>query len=449
MVFAFLNERWHPATRLVGKIKTLIDSGQFDDADRLADKGLLRHREHAAILEQHAYSAHNSGRYAEARDRWDRLRTRRPTSVMAWAGGACNRRELGDNVDAADLILEALDRYPRNALLLSEAHRIFLKLSGGDGRDKLKAVLLTNDGDPDESLGYAHAFTLPPGASASDAATTSRQARSSDIVRALSLLTPFETDGRKVRIGPAGDGGYILLDSLDPRQAVLSYGIGFGYDFDRQMAARGHAVSMFDHTIPPLDPSDPNMSFFSEGLAGRSQPDASLYTVADHLERHRIAGDRMILKMDAEGAEYEAFDSMDEGVLARFEQMSIEFHFLDRLDRPAFREVFIRVFEKINARFTLFHVHANNGGGPDVFAFIGGLPIPNVLELSYVRTSSVERRPNETAYPTDLDFPCHEARDQRLWIYPFLPAGIGLEALRQSWEFTELLAGGFRTMPSQ
>lgn len=446
MLLAFLNSRSNAAARLAGKIKSLVDLGQFEEADRLADKGLRRYPEHAAILEQYAFGAHNSGRHADARDRWDRLRACQPRSVMAWAGGACNRRELGDSAGAAELILEALDRYPRNALLLSEAHRIFLKLKPGEARAKLKAIL-TGCGDPDETQQYARAFTLPPGSSASiDPIPISAGSRASDIVKALSLLTPYETGKQKVRIGPPGDGGYILLDLLNAGQAVLSYGIGFQYDFDREMASRGHDVYMFDHTIPPLDLTPGHMSFFSEGLAGHSEPDSRLYTVADHLDRHGIAGDRLILKMDAEGAEYEAFDTMAESVLARFEQMSIEFHFLEMLDKPTFREVFIRVFEKINAHFTLFHVHANNGGGPDTFAFVGGLPIPNLLELSYVRTSLIERRANATAYPTELDFPCHQARDQRLWIYPFLPTGIDQETLRASWEFTELLAGGFKAV---
>ena len=66
---------------------------------------------------------------------------------------------------------------------------------------------------------------------------------------ALSLLTPYDVDIPKIRIGPKTDGGYVLLDRFEVGQPVLSYGISTEFQFDIEMAERGHCVYMFDHTI--------------------------------------------------------------------------------------------------------------------------------------------------------------------------------------------------------
>jgi hypothetical protein len=89
------------------------------------------------------------------------------------------------------------------------------------------------------------------------------------IYEALALLTPYDIDVPKVRIGPNHDGGYVLADRFTPAtQPVMSYGISTQYDFDREMAERGHKVFMFDHTIGGIVDPLPNMLFFREGVAG-------------------------------------------------------------------------------------------------------------------------------------------------------------------------------------
>lgn len=245
------------------------------------------------------------------------------------------------------------------------------------------------------------------------------------VVAALSLLTPFDVDKRKVRIGPPGDGGYVFVDDIQPEQAVLSYGIGKEFRFDELMARRGHDVYMFDHTIDgAATRRHPKMRFFREGVAGVSDPAASLHTVMDHLERNGIEGDRLIMKMDVEGAEFDALAALPAAVLKRFEQIVFEIHGLYRLGDPAFRARFTEVIGRLNEELTLFHVHANNFDGPDALRIVGGVPVSNLLELSYVRTATVKRSPSRTLYPTELDYPNTPKADKLLWFYPFAPTGI-------------------------
>jgi hypothetical protein len=239
------------------------------------------------------------------------------------------------------------------------------------------------------------------------------------VVEALSLLTPFDIDKFKVRIGPPSDGGYVFVDDISPDQAIISYGISTEYRFDAEMAERGHDVWMFDHTIEGVNVTNPRMHFYKEGVAGVSRPDDRLYSIEDHLNKYGVQGDRMILKMDVEGAEWDAILATSDSVLARFEQIVIEIHGLALLDDEVFRSKFVKTLRRINRLFTLHHVHGNNCDG---IRFAGGFPVSNLLELSYVKTMSVVRRPSRTLYPTAYDHPnVGHLRDKLLWFFPFLP----------------------------
>ena len=244
------------------------------------------------------------------------------------------------------------------------------------------------------------------------------------VIEALALLTPFDIDIQKRRIGPPGDGGYVFADRLSPSQAVLSYGIGSEYRFDRIMAEAGHTVHMFDHTIAGIERPHPNMLWRREGVAGFSDPANGLYSIEDHLNQHAIEGDGLILKIDVEGAEFDAIGLASDETLARFEQVVIEVHHLAHLANEAFRSHATRMLRKLNRHFTLFHVHANNCDGPDHLNVVCGLPLSNLLELSYVKTSLVNRAPSRTLYPTAFDFPNVPAKDKLLWFFPFLPTSV-------------------------
>jgi hypothetical protein len=259
------------------------------------------------------------------------------------------------------------------------------------------------------------------------------------IINALSLLTPFDIDKPKVRIGPCTDGGYIFVDDFTPEQNIVSYGISTEYRFDKELAVRGHHVFMFDHTIEGIEDPHANMHFFREGVTGQTNQAASMYSIADHLERHDIKGNRLILKMDVEGAEFDALIQTPDAVLARFEQIVLEVHWLNHLPNENYLAAFVTMFRKINRIFTLFHVHANNFDGPDVFHVVGGHPVPCLLELSYVRTSTVERRRSNTLYPTSLDFANTSQRDKLLWMFPFIPATVDKEAFALCADRVDLL----------
>ena len=72
------------------------------------------------------------------------------------------------------------------------------------------------------------------------------------------------------------------------------------------------------------------------------------------------------------------------------------------------------------ARFTLCHVHANNFCTVRILADC--FPIPETLELTYIRSDLVTRTPSRTFYPTEIDEPNYpQFPELLLWYFPFLP----------------------------
>lgn len=240
-----------------------------------------------------------------------------------------------------------------------------------------------------------------------------------DVFETLSLLTPWDINVPKVRIGSRGDGGYVVADNLRSDQSIISLGVGDETSFDVELAKAGFHVWQFDHTVPHTPVVHPNITFTREGIAGTDQPEKALYTIDTHAKRHDIALDGAILKMDVEGAEWDVLEHIPVHTLEKFDQILIELHGLGRIARPKFAPRFRAVLKKLNAAFTLFHVHANNARP---LVSVDSFVTPALLEVSLIRTDLITRKPSQTWYPTALDAANVVNRpDLRLWLYPFAP----------------------------
>ncbi|HEX3982396.1 MAG TPA: hypothetical protein VHX12_01760 [Acidisoma sp.] len=245
-------------------------------------------------------------------------------------------------------------------------------------------------------------------------------ARQRGVFETLALLTPSDLRGeRKIRIGGPGDGGYVLVDRLRPGQPVMSFGVGPSVTFDLDLAERGHSVLLFDHTIARLPGEHARFTWFAEGVAAAVDPARGLFTFADHMAKLPPGADAPILKMDVEGVEWEVLTETSIALLRRFEQIVLELHGLPQLDDPRFRGMVWRALASLSSAFTLAHVHANNFGG---IQMVSGFPVPDALEVTYIRSDLVLSAPSMTYYPTPLDTGnCLDWPDLPLWFYPFAP----------------------------
>ena len=206
----------------------------------------------------------------------------------------------------------------------------------------------------------------------------------------------------KVRIGSQSDGGYVVPSIARASSLVVSIGIGNEISFDRELAERGAHILQFDHTIPGPPLEHPAMQYFKIGWSPFDGDTLwSLRTMMSHADwthaRHPV------LKFDTEGAEWEAIDHTAIDDLDRFSVIVGEFHDLDRLGERAFFEKARAVFSKLAERHACVHLHGNNFSG---FATVLGIPVPKVVELSYVHRSRVlVGGPSSEPLPGPLDRP--------------------------------------------
>jgi hypothetical protein len=249
------------------------------------------------------------------------------------------------------------------------------------------------------------------------------------VFEVLTLLRPYDIDVEKIRVGPRQDGGYIVANKFAPSQVVLSYGIGSQTEFDHHLASLGHTVYMFDHTIDAPKLTLPNMHFVKEGI-GIYDGDL-VKTLDTHLTKIGTpAVEHAVLKLDVEGAEWDVIPTWSQMTLRRFDQITMEVHGLDWLATPAVQDKVKAALTNIDKQFTLFHVHANNYVPLTV---VEGFAICGCLELSFIRSSLVNRQPSKSLFPTSLDWPNNPAtNDHLLWFYPFLPSSVSTEAFASS-----------------
>lgn len=118
--------------RRLAKATALIAATRLFEAEAQLSDAVERWPNDFDVRLQHAFCAHNSGRYDDALERWDRIRAQWPECAMAWSGSACNARELGRLEEARSIIAEAHRRFPTDLIALSEGIRIYDQLRASD-----------------------------------------------------------------------------------------------------------------------------------------------------------------------------------------------------------------------------------------------------------------------------------------------------------------------------
>ena len=227
------------------------------------------------------------------------------------------------------------------------------------------------------------------------------------IRRTFSCLSPNDVAGmRKLRIGGMNDGGYVMYDRFDHIGAAYSLGVGGDVSWDLEMAHRGIPVHQYDHTVSGPPSQHPLFSFNKKGIA--PVDGGEFLSIPTILRQNGHAGRRdLILKIDIECAEWDAFDAASREDLSSFEQIVIELHGFLRFAEPEWRAKTQRVLGKLFSTHIPYHVHANNWAD---FQIMEGVPVPDVLEVSYLRRDEHVFTPSTATFPTAFDIPCHPDR---------------------------------------
>jgi hypothetical protein len=238
-------------------------------------------------------------------------------------------------------------------------------------------------------------------------------------IEILQLLRPVEIEGlNKIRVGRANDGGYVMLDDFSGVKTAYSIGIKDDTSWDRGIADRGIDLFQYDHTIDALPEKNPRFRWFKIGLAAIANREQSMDTLTSMIHRNGHQRDnKIILKMDIEGAEWDVFGTMRSEEIQRFGQIVCEFHGFQYIVEPMFSAKILKAFKNITQTHRLVHVHANNN---TAYAIVGGVPIPAVLEITFGRVIDRRYHPSNETFPTALDMPCFPGRaDYALGTFTF------------------------------
>ncbi len=224
------------------------------------------------------------------------------------------------------------------------------------------------------------------------------------VTRLLCLLSPLRPLGfRKVRVGGPADGGYVMVDDFPSDPICYSLGIGGDVSWDLAMAARNAMVYQYDHTIQRSPVDHPAFRFFRFGIgASDAEPRMTTLTSALAQNGHQDAGN-LILKMDIEDSEWSVLGATPESCLAQFSQIVIEFHGLTRAADKFWISQAEKVLRKMRRTHLPVHVHGNNWG---CYTLVHGVPVPDVLEVTYLSRAGYTFGTTDETFPTVLDRPC-------------------------------------------
>ncbi len=215
----------------------------------------------------------------------------------------------------------------------------------------------------------------------------------------IAALRPLDGGAELIRLGPEGDGGYLLPNDLDGIEYCFSPGVSTESGFEADLAQRGVKVFLADFSVDEPAESNPNFIFDKKFVGALS--DATFMTL-DEWKDAKIPGyeDDLILQMDVEGAEFETLLSASSGLLAQFRVMIIEFHYLQELFNKPFFVLASRVFEKLLQTHRVVHIHPNNCCGS---VKSKGLEIPRVAEFTFYRRDRLRQEGYRRTFPHSLD----------------------------------------------
>lgn len=200
----------------------------------------------------------------------------------------------------------------------------------------------------------------------------------------LNLFQVEKIEGTLTRIGGTGDGSYMIAKQDFANCLLLSGGISDNNDFEFELANLGIRCIQFDGSITEPPKKHQNLAFYPQYLGQRSNQvslDEMLRLGEAHFE-HKFSS--RILKLDIEGAEWSFLDNEN---LSQFNQIVLELHGLSDIFSKNKSGSMQYLVKHLVEYFFLVYVNGNNCCG---FVEIGGTPIPNVIEVTFVNRKNFQ-----------------------------------------------------------
>jgi len=219
--------------------------------------------------------------------------------------------------------------------------------------------------------------------------------------RLICRLRPKDCGYELIRIGAAGDGGYLIPNDLSGIEYCFSPGVSTISDFENQLADMGIRSFLADYSVECPSITRPELVFDKKFLGCGNY--GNYMTLSAWKEKYlRGYEGELLLQMDIEGSEYCVIMNASEECLDQFRIMVIEFHDLHKLfDAVTFR-LFAACFEKLLQHFHVAHLHPNNMGGS---VKVGEIEVPKYLEVTFLNNRRIHQAKNRLSFPHPLDAP--------------------------------------------
>jgi hypothetical protein len=224
-------------------------------------------------------------------------------------------------------------------------------------------------------------------------------------LQVLRAMRPYTRVGqKKIRLGRFNDGGYVMIDDFTKAEAAYSFGINDDVSWDLDIARRGIPVFQYDHTIDRLPTQHPLFHWEKKRISGVADPATDVESLETLIEKngHQNA-ENLILKCDIEESEWLLLRQTPNKLVRKFKQIVIELHHMEYLKDDFYADNVREAISNLTASHKVVHVHANNTAS---WLVLGGIPVPDVLELTLLRDDGEEFVFSDEVFPTEIDMSC-------------------------------------------
>ena len=195
------------------------------------------------------------------------------------------------------------------------------------------------------------------------------------------------------RIGRDYDGGYVVAEkSLRLADVLLGYGIADDISFEETFSnLYGKPSYGFDGGAQEVKSKNKLFTFVRECIASDEflykgqNSSGKVSTFSQQVSKLGLKNKKIFIKMDIEGAEYEAFPDILRHHSKNVTGIVLELHFKSL----ASIKKAIKLLSDINEEFLLVHVHGNNAGGARFSTQGVSGKIPYLIELTYINRNLI------------------------------------------------------------
>lgn len=210
------------------------------------------------------------------------------------------------------------------------------------------------------------------------------------------LVRPVVLPSKELkRYGSKGDGGYVVARAaIRKSKFLISGGIENNNEFEFELAKLGIVGIQIDNSIDSPPKVHKNLKFIRATIGDLEEVNIS--KLVSDFPKSEFG----ILKLDIEGSEYLALKQI--ATFDKFNVIIVEFHELHRIVKDDFWVSFKKTLTTLKKNHDVIYISANNCCG---YSILGGIPTPNVLEITFIKRSIVSGRnftKINTLYPTNM-----------------------------------------------